>query len=160
MNLWQTLIHPDREENLERAEVARAANVLQVGEFQLLQLAYHHWHGEDMPPGLCDHLFRAYMLENQVPHWARHYARQILAADELGGIDDQDPSYHRYDDEYVTQVPEGLRKFVVAAVLIVGVVGGGLLFSHYVAGSSSQILPPYFEDEELKESGDGVSRGS
>ena len=38
---FQTLIQPDREEHPERALIARAANLLQVGEFQLLQLAYH-----------------------------------------------------------------------------------------------------------------------
>jgi len=42
MNFFETLIHPDREEleNAERVLVCRAANVLQIGEFQLLQLAY------------------------------------------------------------------------------------------------------------------------
>ncbi|MCH7542778.1 MAG: hypothetical protein IIB65_03995, partial [Proteobacteria bacterium] len=44
-NLFQTLMRPDREESEQRAEVARAANLLQLGEFQLLQLAYHDWHG-------------------------------------------------------------------------------------------------------------------
>ena len=49
MNLFETLIHPDREEHPERAEVARAANLLQIGEFQLLQLAYQDWFGTDNP---------------------------------------------------------------------------------------------------------------
>jgi hypothetical protein len=160
MKFWEVLLHPDREEHLERAEVARAANVLQVGEFQLLQLAYYAWHGEEMPEGLCDTLFRAYMLDNQVPHWARHYARRILAADELGGVDDQNPAYHRYDDDYATEIPEGLRKFVVAAALIVGVVGGGLAFSFYVGAESRQILPPYFQDDELPDGRDKPLRGS
>lgn len=151
MSFWETLLHPDREErqNAERAEVQRAANVLQVGEFQLLQLAYHAWHGEDMPEGLCDELFRAYMLRSEVPHWARHYARRILAADELGDIDDSDPAYHRYDDEYVTQVPDGVRKFAVAALIIVGVLGGGLAFSHHFGAETSQLLPPYLQEHEM-----------
>ena len=46
---FKTLIRPDQEEDPERTLVARAANVLQVGEFQLLQLAYHEWHGHDLP---------------------------------------------------------------------------------------------------------------
>lgn len=42
MNFWETLLHPDKEEleNPERRVIANAANILQVGEFQLLQLAY------------------------------------------------------------------------------------------------------------------------
>ena len=41
-SLFQTLMKPDREDpgNGDQADVARAANILMVGEFQLLQLAY------------------------------------------------------------------------------------------------------------------------
>ena len=40
----RTLLRPDREEtNLGADEIARAANILQIGEFQLLQLAYKDW---------------------------------------------------------------------------------------------------------------------
>ena len=46
--LWETLLHPDREELAmkERLVVISAANQLQVGEFQLLQLAYREWFDE------------------------------------------------------------------------------------------------------------------
>ena len=64
---FQTLIRPDREESAQRAEVAKAANLLQVGEFQFLQLAYSEWHGEEMSEELINHLFMAYMLYDQVP---------------------------------------------------------------------------------------------
>lgn len=40
MGLLKTLFNPEHDEHPERAEIARAANLLQVGEFQLLQLAY------------------------------------------------------------------------------------------------------------------------
>ena len=62
MNFFDTLIHPDREENLQRSEVARAANLLQVGEFQLLQLAYEAWFGHEMSARECDRLFGEYMM--------------------------------------------------------------------------------------------------
>jgi len=40
----RTLLCPEREEtNLEADEIARAANILQIREFQLLQLAYKDW---------------------------------------------------------------------------------------------------------------------
>jgi hypothetical protein len=147
MGLYNTFFHPDRDENPERAEVARAANYLQIGEFQLLQLAYYAWHGEEMPRALCDNIFYTYMVEDKVPSWARHYARRINQAAELGGLDDQDPHYHRYDDDYATSLPIGVRRFIVAATIVLGVVGGGMITSHYVTEPTGSVLPPYFEEE-------------
>src|SRR5918999_1764455 len=106
-----TLIRPDREEDPEQTLVARAANILQVGEFQLLQLAYHQWHGQDLPVALIDRLFSSYMLHHEVPLCARHYARRIIDLYESNLIDPDDPFYHRYDHEYVTHVPQGVRRF-------------------------------------------------
>ena len=56
INFIKTLVRPDQEEDPERTVVARAANILQVGEFQLLQLAYHDWYGQELPAALCDQL--------------------------------------------------------------------------------------------------------
>ena len=51
MSLLQALLHPDHEERVttDRALVASAANFLDIGEFQLLQLAYWEWYGENIP---------------------------------------------------------------------------------------------------------------
>ena len=104
---FETLIRPDKEEldNMDRREVGRAANVLQVGEFQLLQLAYRDWHDEDLPEFMVDRLFHDYMIHNDVPPWARHYARKILRLDETGEISD-DHRYHRYDNDYGPQATQ------------------------------------------------------
>jgi len=150
MNFFETLIRPDKEEQTERAEVARAANFLQVGEFQLLQLAYKEWHGQDLPEALVDRLFAAYMLHNEVPHWARQYARNILRLEEQGRLDDLDPKYHRYDADYHTHVPGGVRRFFAAAAVLVLCLGGSLLFAELATGDSTSVLPPYFERDELR----------
>ncbi len=74
LSFWETLLHPDREELAmkDRLVVISAANQLQVGEFQLLQLAYREWHDKELPEALGSKLFTSYMLHNRVPHWARH----------------------------------------------------------------------------------------
>lgn len=149
MNFFETLIRPDREENPERAEVGRAANLLQVGEFQFLQLAYYEWHGQDLPEALVDQLFTAYMVNDQVPHWARNYARRILDLDSRGSLDDMDPFYHRYDVDPSTPVTPGVRNFLIAASVIAAFLGGGLLISLYASGDGLSVLPPYFEKEDL-----------
>ena len=127
---FETLVRPDKEEleNMDRREVGRAANILQVGEFQLLQLAHHEWHGHDLAEHQLDALFHAYMMENIVPHWARHYARQIIRLDAAGRIASGEARYHRYDNDFgATTPPHGVRKFAVAAGIVMLVLGSSMV---------------------------------
>lgn len=158
--LWNTLLRPDREEaqNPERSEVGRAANLLQVGEFQLLQLAYREWHGKDLPPEIVDRLFHDYMLRGEVPHWARHYARQINRLGEGGALDENDPRYHRYDQAYGEPVPQGLARFIFAVGCIGLCLGGGIWMADRVATNAVTMLPPYFDANELPPPTDGFGR--
>jgi hypothetical protein len=147
---FETLLRPDREEEPERAEVARAANLLQIGEFQLLQLAYKSWHGQEMSDKVGDAIFRSYMLSSEVPVWARHFARRIIDLDAKGELDDNDPAYHRYDAEYYKALPLGARRLAVAVACISFVVVGGILVGHFAPRSVTSVLPPYFNENELK----------
>ncbi len=148
--LLRALWRPDLEEDPERTIVAAAANIIQVGEFQLLQLAYHHWYGEDMTPSQSDVMFQAYMLRGEVPSWARHYARSVIASSEKGQLDENSSAYHRYDHDYVTQVPNGMRHFCLVSMVLAGVLVGGLLIGHLAGSSPTSLLPPYFSEEELR----------
>ncbi len=148
--LFKTLLRPDREEDPEATLIARAANILQVGEFQFLQLAYADWHGRDMPADLCTSLFRAYMMYNEVPVWARHFARWVIRQEEIGEIDSQDAQFHRYDHDYVTYVPQGVRKFVVATMIVAFIMVTAILAGHLSGVESTSVLPPYFQKEELR----------
>jgi len=129
--------------------VAQAANLLQVGEFQLLQLAYYEWHGRDLEPALIDRLFTSYMLKNEVPHWAQHYARKILSFEENGSLDDQNPYYHRYDAEYRQEVPRGMQRFWRAVLVVTVVVGGSIVAASLSVRHATSVLPPYFDKDEL-----------
>jgi|TARA_B100000959_G_scaffold117704_1_gene123630 hypothetical protein len=48
MSFLRTFLQPDYEELPERTLVGNAANILQIGEFQLLQLAYFEWLEQEM----------------------------------------------------------------------------------------------------------------
>ncbi len=146
---FETLIRPDQDDDSECGEIARAANLLQIGEFQLLQLAYFSWHGQEMGEQESNATFQTYMIGGLVPAWARHYARQIIARAELGDLEDVDPKYHRYDSEYFHAVPLGARRLAVAVACLVLVVGGGILVGHLAPPGSTSILPPYFDEKEL-----------
>ena len=149
---FRTLMRPDREEDPERTVVAQAANILQVGEFQLLQLAYDDWYGRELSEAMTDRLFEAYMLHGEVPHWAREYALRIIRQDEIDLIDGNDPAYHRYDREYVTHVPRGVRHFTLACLLLASVMVVSILVGHLAGSKATSILPPYFEEEQLRPS--------
>ncbi len=146
---FETLIRPDKDDDSDCNEIAQAANLLQIGEFQLLQLAYFSWHGQEMSEEESNVTFQTYMIGALVPPWARHYARQIIARAERGDLEDSDPKFHRYDSEYFTAVPLGARRLAVAVTCLVVVVGGGLLVGHLAPAVSTSILPPYFDEEEL-----------
>jgi hypothetical protein len=151
-SFWRTLIHPDHEEleMKDRLVVISAANLLQVGEFQLLQLAYREWHDQDLPEALISHLFTSYMLDNEVPHWARHYARRILDRHERGEIDDNARSFHRYDHEYHTSVPRGVQRFCVATAGVMLAIFGSIYVANQVVGHTTSMLPPYFEKQDFR----------
>ncbi|MGF1608567.1 MAG: hypothetical protein ACFCUQ_04175 [Kiloniellales bacterium] len=146
---FQTLLRPDQEEDPERTLVARAANILQVGEFQLLQLAYEDWFGKVMPSKLSDEMFRAYMMRCEIPAWAQSFARWVIRQDEIGLLDGDDPQFHRFDHDYVTVVPQGWRKFVIASLLLVFLFAAALLAGELATIQVTSVLPPYFETKEL-----------
>ena len=51
-DFFQTLLKPDWDDNPKKSEILLAANKLEVGEFQFLQLAYKEWHGHELPKTL------------------------------------------------------------------------------------------------------------
>ena len=152
MNFFRVLINPEREEaeHPDRKLVGSAANLLQVGEFQLLQLAYHEWFGKDLPQEFVSRLFTAYMMHHQVPPWARHYARTILDRHRGGQLNIKDPTYHRYDNDYVRNLPVGLNRFLLASALVAFIMLASIFISSMVKKEATSILPPYFERKELR----------
>ena len=151
-SLLQTLMHPDREEKemKERLVVISAANQLQVGEFQLLQLAYKEWHDQDLPEALISHLFTSYMLDNEVPHWARHYARRILDLHERGENDDTSPSFPPLDHDTHPPMPRGVQRFCVATAGVLLAIFGSIYVANQVVGQSTSLLQPFFDEEEFR----------
>jgi hypothetical protein len=151
VSFWETLLNPEHEEQemRERLVVISAANQLQIGEFQLLQLAYREWFDKDLPEALVTKLFTSYMLHNRVPHWARHYARRIIDGHERGELDDNAPIFHRYDHDYHIQVPQGFQRFCIAVAGIMVAVFGSIYVANQVVDEATSLLPPYFEKKDL-----------
>ena len=76
--LLKTLIKPDWDDNPKRSEILHAANLLHIGEFQLIQLSYKSWYNEDLPEDKINKIFSEYMVTGIIPIWVAYYAQDIL----------------------------------------------------------------------------------
>ncbi len=90
----------DERDGDEGSVISQAANCLDVGEFQVFQLAYEHWHGCEADAKLLDRALFIYLYLDTLPHWARHFARHIISLHEQDKLDSFDPEYHRFDHSY------------------------------------------------------------
>ena len=146
--LLKTLIKPDWDDNPKRSEILHAANLLQIGEFQLIQLAYKIWYNEDLPEEKINKIFNEYMITGIIPIWVTYYARDILKLDRANVLDSHNVKYHVYDHEfgsYISSDKERKRRGIFYATII------GLVFiaTHYMAANYVEepagFYPPYIE---------------
>ncbi len=68
--LLKTLIRPDWDDDPKKSEILHAANLLQIDEFQLIQLAYKIWHNEGLPESRINKLFSEYMFTRRAKIFA------------------------------------------------------------------------------------------
>ena len=148
--LVKTLIKPDWDDNPKRSEILHAANLLQIGEFQLIQLAYKVWYRQDLPEEKINKIFSEYMVTGIIPVWVTHYAQDILKLNKANVLDSFNDKYHVYDHEfgkYISTEKQRKRRGIFYA-LIIGMV---FIASHYMAinyvevEGSAGFYPPYVE---------------
>ena len=148
--LIKTLIKPDWDDNLKRSEILQAANLLQIGEFQLIQLAYKVWYREDLPEEKINRIFSEYMVSGIIPIWVTYYARDIIKMEHANVLNSYDEKYHVYDHEFGDYIPteRQRRRRGIFYALIIGIV---FIASHYMAidyvehEGSAGFYPPYIE---------------
>ena len=148
--LLKTLVKPDWDDNPKRSEILCAANILQIGEFQLIQLAYKVWFREDLPENKINKIFEEYMIRGIMPIWVTYYAKDIIKLDNANVLNSYDEKYHVYDHEFGTYIYDNKqrrRRGVLYATIIAIV----FIASHYMAinyvddEESAGFYPPYIE---------------
>ena len=148
--LLKTLIKPDWDENSKRSEILHAANLLQIGEFQLIQLAYKVWYGENLSEDKINNIFNEYMVSKIIPIWVTAYARDILKLDQANVLDSYHEKYHVYDHEfgqYIYNEKQRRKRGILYATIIAFV----FIAIHYMAinyvedEESASFYPPYIE---------------
>ncbi len=146
--LLKTLIKPDWDENPKRSEILHAANLLQVGEFQLIQLAYKVWYKENLPEDKINNIFSEYMITGIIPIWVTAYARDILKLDKANVLDSYNEKYHVYDHEFGTYIYDNRQRrrrgVLYTAIIVCVFVVTHFMAANYVEEPAS-FYPPYIE---------------
>ena len=148
--LLKTLFKPDWDDNPKRSEILYAANLLQIGEFQLIQLAYNVWYKENLPEDKINKIFKEYMIRKIIPIWVTYYAKDIIKLDNANVLNDYDEKYHIYDHEFGTYIyndKHRRRRGIQYATIIILV----FIITHFMAikyvevEESASFYPPYIE---------------
>ena len=148
--LVKTLIKPDWDDNPKRSEILNAANLLQIREFQLIQLAYKIWYKEDLPEDKINKIFSEYMVTGIIPIWVTHYAQDILKLSKANVLDSYNEKYHVYDHEFGDYIPDE-KKRRTRGIFYATIIGIVFIGSHYMAikyvdiQESASFYPPYIE---------------
>jgi len=149
-SLLKTLIKPDWDDNPKRSEILDAANLLQIGEFQLIQLAYKVWYKEDLPEDKINKIFSEYMVTGIIPIWVTYYAKDIIKLEQANALNSYNEKYHVYDHEFGTYIydeKQRRKRGILYATIITFV----FILSHYMAVNyvedeeSASFYPPYIE---------------
>ena len=142
------LIKPDWDNNPKRSEILDAANLLQIGEFQLIQLAYKVWYKENLPEDKINKIFEEYMIRGIIPIWVTYYAIDIIKLDNANVLNGYDEKYHVYDHEfgaYIYNEKQRRNRGILYATIIALV----FVTTHFMAANYFEepagFFPPYIE---------------
>ena len=146
--LLKTLIKPDWDDTPKRSEILHAANLLQIGEFQLIQLAYKVWYNKDLPENKINKIFSEYMVTGIIPIWVTYYAKDIIKLDKVNKLNTYDEKYHVYDHEfgeYIYDKNQRKKRGIQYATIIIMV----FVLTHFMAiryvEEPAGFYPPYIE---------------
>ena len=145
---FKTLLKPDWDDDPKRSEIIYAANLIQVGEFQLIQLAYKSWYRQELSEDKVNKIFSEYMYRNITPIWVRYYAKDIIKLDNVNVLNGYDERYHVYDHEfgaYIYNEKQRRNRGILYATIIALV----FVITHFMAANYFEepagFFPPYIE---------------
>ena len=146
--LLKTLLKPDWDSNPKRSQIIHAANLLEIGEFQLIQLSYKSWYDVDLPEDRINFIFSEYMLTDIIPIWVTDYANNIIKLDKVNLLDSCNKKYHIYDNEFGTYIKDE-RQRKNRGIFYTIIIGLVFVASHYMAVNFTEeaagFYPPYIE---------------
>ena len=150
--LLKTLIKPDWDDNPKRSLIIQAANLVQIGEFQLIQLAYKAWYEKDLTEEEIKKIFNEYMVSGIIPIWVTYYAADIIKLDKANVLDSYNKKYHIYDHEFGQHISDEKQR-KSRGIFYTVLIGFVFVASHYLAINSvdepAGFYPPYIEKKVI-----------
>ena len=153
MKFLKAFLCSDITNKQDRAMVTSVANLLDIGEFQLLQIAFRHWYGREMQSYEQDAFFHDVFILGKTPAFLRHLSRRIYFRDVECNFHEQ-PSRFNIPDLNSVRVdkPIDVRHFVKVISLLLGVLFVFLLLALYTVrydGNCTTYFPPCLTDNDL-----------
>ncbi len=108
--------------------VLNATALLDITEWDFFNLAYDRWHGDPAEEGIMEPIFAAYMFNDVVPLWARHFARLVERLYRRGVLDRRALGVERLPSSG-QMVTRGMRYGVFIAAMIIALI----VFAEFVA---------------------------
>ena len=120
----------DHETPADIRNVLAASAALQITEFRLFELAHERWFDEPAMTEKVEPVFIAYMFQDVVPHWVRHYSRAVLAAQRAGHLLPAEFGVNPRDDRYA-EYGVGIRLAVAITIGTLMIFAVAMLVAQY-----------------------------
>ncbi len=108
--------------------VLNATALLDITEWDFFNLAYDRWHGGPAEQTVMEPIFAAYMFNDVVPLWARHFARLVERLYQRGVLDRHALGVDRLPGSR-QMVTRGVRYGILITVVIIALI----VFAEFVA---------------------------
>jgi hypothetical protein len=98
--------------------VTETAEVLQIREFEVFELAHRWWFDRRVDPRTLDQAFADYLLRQDVAAWARQYCRRVLNLAAVNQLDPRDFGVERPTVNRVTLAEQRYAALISLAAML------------------------------------------
>jgi hypothetical protein len=123
--------------------VLNATALLDITEWDFFNLAYNRWHGEPANDGVMEPIFAAYMFNDVVPLWARHFARLVERLYRRGVLDRQALGVDRLPSSS-QMVTRGMRYTVMVTAIVVALIVFAEFVAQFIDLAERCMFPPCY----------------
>ena len=123
--------------------VLNATALLDITEWDFFNLAYDRWHGEPAEQGIMEPVFAAYMFNDVVPLWARHFARLVERLYRRGLLDPRALGVERLPSSR-QMVSRGVRYAVIIATVLIALIVFAEFMAQMLALGDRCLFPPCY----------------
>ena len=123
--------------------VLNATALLDITEWDFFNLAYDRWHGGPAEEGIMEPIFAAYMFNDIVPLWARHFARLVERLYRRGVLDRQVLGVDRLPGS-AQMVSRGMRYSVFIVAMLIALIVFAEFVAQIVQLGERCIFPPCY----------------